>query len=71
MIKSKIINHLKKAVKDKIEIEVFPPENDKFGHYSTNVALKLAKIKRKNPLVIAEEIVEKLNLISHFSFLIS
>ncbi len=71
MIKKKIINFLKKVVKEKIEIEVFPPENEKFGHYSTNVALRLAAAKKKNPLQIAEEIVEKLNLTPHFSALIS
>ena len=52
-------------------MEVFAPENEKFGHYSTNAALKLAKLKKKNPLEIAKEIVEKLKLISHFSSLIS
>ncbi len=60
MIKSKIENYLKKAVKEKIEIEVFIPENDKFGHYSTNVALKLARILKKNPMEIAKDITEKL-----------
>ncbi|MBI2594302.1 arginine--tRNA ligase, partial [Candidatus Curtissbacteria bacterium] len=46
--------------RESASVEVFPPENEKFGHYSTNVALKLAKLKRKNPLLVAEEIVSKL-----------
>lgn len=56
MIKTKIENYLKKAVKERIEIEVFTPENEQFGHYSTNVALKLAKIRKQNPMEAAEEI---------------
>ena len=39
---------------------VFVPENEQFGHYSTNVALKLAKVLNKNPLQIAEEIKSQL-----------
>lgn len=76
MIKSKIENYLKKAVQDIIRVypllkkphprisasmvELFIPENEKFGHYSTNVALKLAKIKGENPMKIAEEIKSQL-----------
>lgn len=56
MFKTKIIDFIKKAVGSGIEIEVFIPENDNFGHYSTNVALKLAKIKKQNPMELAEEI---------------
>ena len=67
MIKSKIFDYLKKVIKEKIEIEVFVPENEQFGHYSSNVALKLATLARKNadlnaelrgknPMQIAEEI---------------
>ncbi len=56
MIKVKIIDYLKKIIKEDIKIEVFSPEQEQFGHYSTNVALKLAKIKGKNPMAIAEEI---------------
>ena len=56
MIKLKIINYLKKIIKEDIEIEVFVPEKEEFGHYSTNVVLKLAKILKKNPMEAAEEI---------------
>ena len=72
MIKAKIEGLLKRAIGKKSDvIEIFPPDNEKFGHYSTNAALKLAKLKHKNPLQIAEEIVKKINLIPHFSSLIS
>jgi len=63
MIKSKIINHLKKAVKDKIEIEVFPPENDNECRFKVgkNKAQKSVSNRRRNRRKIK----------SHFSFLIS
>jgi len=68
MIKSKIINCLKKAIirvyprldLRKSALEVFAPENERHGHYSTNVALKLAKALKKNPMEIAEDITKKL-----------
>mgnify|MGYP001571949897 CR=1 FL=1 len=60
MIKSKIINYLRKIIKEDIGIEVFVPENEQFGHYSTNAALKLAKGLKKSPIEIAEEIKSKL-----------
>ncbi len=56
MIKSKIADYIKKVVKKDAGIEVFAPENEQFGHYSTNAALKLAKELKKNPMEIAEEI---------------
>ena len=72
MIKAKIESLLKRVARKKlVDIEVFPPDNEKFGHYSTNAALKLARVLKKNPLVVAEEIVKKINLIPHYSLLIS
>src|SRR3989344_3194529 len=56
MIKSIIENYLKKIIKEDIDIEIFTPEQEQFGHYSTNIALKLAKLRNKNPMMIAEEI---------------
>ena len=61
MIKDKIIENLKKAIKEKILIDVSIPENEKFGHYSTNVALRLAKEKKANPINIAQEIFGSIN----------
>ena len=64
MIKSKVADCLQKVIKQIIPqptepVEVFIPENEKFGHYSTNVALKLAKALKKNPMEIAESIKYK------------
>jgi len=56
MLKTKIAGYLKELVKESIPIEIFVPENEKFGHYSTNAALRLAKIRGENPMVIAENI---------------
>ena len=60
MLKTKIVDCLKKVIKESMPIEIFTPENEKFGHYSTNVALQLAKLQGKNPMEIAEEINLKL-----------
>ena len=79
MIKSKIIDYLKKAISVNLRnyprlsasmVEVFIPENEKFGHYSTNAALKLAKILKRNPIQIAEEIKSQLEKQPNISGLI-
>jgi len=38
--------------------DVLSPEQEEFGHYATNIALKLAKEKKKKPLEVAGEIAE-------------
>ena len=37
------------------------PREKKFGHYATPIAFALAKTLRKNPMIIAEELAEKLS----------
>lgn len=63
MIKAKIEDLLKKLFKGEglEKIELFPPENERFGHYSTNLALKLGKIKKENPLKIAGGLAKKIS----------
>lgn len=66
MLKTKIEKSLQKAVlaalkhekmpKEYAEAEIFTPENEQHGHYSSSIALKLAKILKKNPSEIAENI---------------
>lgn len=56
MIKAEIKKYLNKTAKNSIEIEITIPEQGKFGHYSTNMALKLGKIRAQSPMKIAEEI---------------
>lgn len=62
MLKAKIADFLKKATGNAgvEEIEIFVPENENFGHYSTNLALKLAKEKKQNPMETAKWLAEKI-----------
>ena len=62
MLKTQIENYIKKAIDRGIDVdvEVFVPENEQHGHYSTNVALRLAKILKRNPIQIAESIKSQL-----------
>jgi len=49
---------LRKAIGADIELSV--PDNANFGHYSTSVALKLAKSKKENPMDLAAELAAKI-----------
>jgi len=64
------LNNLKDELKNIIkgmgveeEIDIFfdVPKDTTFGDYSTNVAMRLAKALRKAPIMIANEIVNKLD----------
>jgi len=59
MIKEKIIELLKKASGQK-EIEIEIPQSQRFGDYSTNLAMKMASIQKKNPLESARWLIQKL-----------
>ncbi len=56
----KIITEM--GVVDDVEIIFEVPADPTFGDYSTNLAMRLAKSLRKNPVLIAKEIVLKLNI---------
>ena len=49
------------AIKNKEDIILEIPKDKEYGDYSTNTAMRLAKIAKKRPLEIANEIVSKLN----------
>ena len=49
---------LKKAIGGVVDISV--PENEQFGHYSINAAMRLAKIKKVNPMDLAAELAAKI-----------
>mgnify|MGYP003256570629 FL=1 len=49
------------AIKNKEDIILEIPKDKEHGDYSTNTAMRLAKIAKKRPLEIANEIVSKLN----------
>jgi len=58
-MKSKIEEILRKAVGSG-PVDIFVPEKENFGHYSTNIALRLAKPSGKTPLEFAKELAEKI-----------
>src|SRR3989344_3651288 len=71
IMKKKIEHILQKALGAKAEFDILIPEQEAFGHYSTNAALRLAQIGKKpahqkfwysgkNPLEIAGQIVAKI-----------
>jgi len=58
-LKKKVYKTLSKYIDANLIIE--KPKDIKLGHYSTPVAFSLAKIFRKSPMIIAEELGKKLN----------
>ena len=46
---------------DEFKVNIEIPKDNKNGDYSTNVAMQLTRILRKNPQLIAKEIVEKID----------
>jgi len=64
--KQEIRANLKSAIKELFGIEVEPeiarPGNEKFGDYSSNIAMVLIKELKKSPFEIAESIGEKLRI---------
>lgn len=63
-MKNKIINVLENAVRkissEQINIYVETPKNSDNGDFSSNVAMQLTKILKKNPKIIAENILENI-----------
>ena len=65
-MKDYLTNLLDNAIKDLVEnfdkniIQVSRPKKIQHGDFSTNVSLPLAKIQKKPPLVIADEIVKRI-----------
>jgi len=62
MIKDLIVKQLEKALKkmgvDEAEIPIESPANPRFGDYASSIAMKLTKKLKKNPLSIAQTIVD-------------
>ncbi len=56
-----INDSLKKLDFKDISVEIDVPKQKDFGDYSTNIAMKLTKVLGKNPLEIANLIVENIN----------
>lgn len=68
MIRQIVGQYLQAAVPDAENIEVTVPEHAQFGHFSTNIALRLAKVRGKSPMDVAEDIAEKLRDIDQEGF---
>jgi arginyl-tRNA synthetase len=78
MIVRKLQQYIHKALRNmKIDLEpqdivIEIPNNPEYGDYATNVAMRVAKIARKAPPLIAKDIVSELNkdkkILEHFSF---
>lgn len=63
---NKVIQGMEISEIDGIEAGIERPKEEKFGDYSTNIAMKLAKPLKKPPFVIAQELKEKLEKNSMF-----
>lgn len=66
-IETEIIEAIKETLKEKYDLAdsgnlvmVEMPKDTRNGDYSTNIAMRLAKVLKKNPQIIATEIVEEL-----------
>jgi len=60
-MRERVISAIKEVVSQEIEIDVSVPEQETFGHYSTNVAFKLAKTQKTSPLSVAETLLKSLS----------
>ena len=52
------------GVTEEIEVLFEVPKEEAFGDYSTNVAMRMARSLHKAPVVIATELLEKMDLAS-------
>ncbi|TSC82866.1 MAG: arginyl-tRNA ligase ArgS [Parcubacteria group bacterium Gr01-1014_20] len=43
------------------QFEILVPERDSFGHYSTNVAMRMAKQSGRNPVELARELIVRIS----------
>ncbi len=57
-MKRRVYETLQKHIDHPIVLE--KPKDRSFGHYATPIAFSMAKVLRKNPMLIAEELAEKL-----------
>ncbi len=57
-MKKKVYQILEKYIDEKIILE--KPKDAKFGHFATPIAFSLAKKLRKSPMIIADELVNKI-----------
>ena len=74
MIREEIKKLIRKSIKELQKKKIFPvfalpeikidhPEDRKYGDYSTNVAMRISKLAKKNPMEIAELLASKLQVL--------
>jgi arginyl-tRNA synthetase len=66
LIKTKLDQALSTMIDTLPNLEIEVPNDAENGDYSTNVAMKLAKVLRRSPLVIAKDIVANIDKDKHF-----
>lgn len=57
------------AKRQSVKVELSPSGKPEFGHYSTNLALRLAKERCRSPMTVAEEIAEKIRRVAAQRFI--
>ena len=60
MLQTRIRIIVRNVVPANIEFDVLVPEKSAFGHYATNVALRMAKHERKDPIKLGHELATKI-----------
>jgi arginyl-tRNA synthetase len=59
-MKEKIIAILKSVLGADVPVELSVPDEPAFGHFSTNVAMRLAKARGKKPIELADELAREI-----------
>jgi len=59
-MREKLSKILEKTAGAKVPFDVFVPEHDAHGHYSTNAGLRLGKAAGKDPMAVAGALAEKI-----------
>ena len=59
-MKDEILSILKPLVPAGTPVDVSVPEQESFGHYSTNVAMRLANAEKKAPMAVAQTLSAKI-----------
>jgi arginyl-tRNA synthetase len=62
MMKEKILELIRDALgRDENAVELSVPDDPRFGHFSTNVAMRIAKERGAKPMELAEELAKKIH----------
>jgi arginyl-tRNA synthetase len=59
-MKQKLISLIEGIIGKDLPIELSVPEESSFGHYSTSVAMRLAKMQKRKPMELAEEFAARI-----------